>query len=130
MKLHKIIYDHSNEITYISCSDTLNVIATASIDGLANLYTYPQIKLFRSISNELLPINYIFLSSYPLPSFVIYSPKITSFRAYSINGKILFNQEEDCKYLLSPQIFTSISYDDFLVKIKIKIRFMEQLILN
>ncbi len=113
--LHKIIYEHSSEISYIDVSETLNIIATSSLDGFTNLYTYPQIKLFRSTTSDYLPIDNVFLSAYPIPSFIIFSKKSKMFTSYSLNGKMLFKEEEDCLYLLSPQVFTDFSFEDYLV---------------
>ena len=48
-KLANTLYDHNKEITYIFISNSLNVIATSSLDGYVNLYTYPNNRLFRSI---------------------------------------------------------------------------------
>lgn len=113
--LHKIIYEHSSEIRFIDISDNLNILATSSQDGYANLYTYPQIKLFRSISSENRSIDYVLLSAYPLPSFIIFSKTSKTLISYSINGKQLTKVEEECNYMLSPQVFTSISFEDYLV---------------
>jgi hypothetical protein len=113
--LHKIIYEHSSEINYIDVSDSLNIIATSSLDGFTNLYTYPQIKLFRSTRSDNLSIDNVLLSAYPLPSFILFSKKSKMFTCYSLNGKMLFKEEEDCQYLLSPQVFTDFSFEDYLV---------------
>jgi len=44
-----VLLDHLTEITSFYISNTLNVFATASIDGYINLYTFPSNYLFRSI---------------------------------------------------------------------------------
>ena len=56
---------------------------------------------------------------------VAYSQQNKYLSTYSINGTFLFNEEEDCKFLLSPIVFSDMNFNDFLVKIKL-IRFMEQ----
>jgi hypothetical protein len=47
--LSSTIYDHNKEITFISVSNSLNVVATSSLDGYVNLYTFPGNRLFRSV---------------------------------------------------------------------------------
>jgi hypothetical protein len=48
-KLDSTLYDHTQEITFISVSNSLNIFATSSLDGYVNLYTFPANRLFRSI---------------------------------------------------------------------------------
>jgi WD40 repeat protein len=48
-KLENTFYDHTDEITFISVSNSLNVFATSSLDGFVNLYTFPSNRLFRSV---------------------------------------------------------------------------------
>ena len=48
-KLLNSLYDHTKSITYIFVSNSLNLIATSSLDGYVNLYTYPNNRLIRSI---------------------------------------------------------------------------------
>ena len=50
--LHRTLFDHYSEITSIYISNTLNVLATSSLDGFLNLYTFPKGKLYRSIKSE------------------------------------------------------------------------------
>ena len=64
--LHKILNDHYSEISSIAISNTINVVATSSFDGYVNVYTFPDTKIFRSLSNLNTPIEKVFLSSYPI----------------------------------------------------------------
>ena len=76
------INDHSDEITSISINDTLNMFASASMDGYIMIYILPTFVLVNSIQitqtihetdiseSEFLYANNIFLSSSPLPCLV------------------------------------------------------------
>lgn len=58
-----------NEISYINCSNELNLWASATIDGYINLYSLPLCKLFRSIKVPTKSCEYVFfylLLLYPL----------------------------------------------------------------
>ena len=87
------------------------------VASITHYSTYPNIKLFRVIRtlNNEIP-NHVLLSSYPLPSFTIFSNK-KRFYCYSINGKLL-GEDIDSSILLSPKVFTDTSFNDFLVNIK------------
>ena len=64
--LYKSLCDHTDEITSIFVSNTLNIFATSSIDGFVNLYTFPKSKLFRTIKlSNTFPIDEVidFISS-------------------------------------------------------------------
>jgi len=60
LHLESVLFDHSQEITYISVSNVLNVVATSGTDGFVNLYTYPNNRMFRSIKlKDNLPADYV-----------------------------------------------------------------------
>ena len=48
-EFYRILSDHTDEITSIYISNTLNVFASCSLDGYLNLYLFPNSKIFRSI---------------------------------------------------------------------------------
>lgn len=128
-KLETYLYDHYSEITFISVSNSMNVYATSSSDGYINLYTFPSNRLFRSIKlPDNLTADYVFVSNSPLPSICVYSRISKMFYCYSINGFLLCEEFEECKYIMSPQVLTDITFTDYLVRrgsILIIIRYME-----
>ncbi len=69
-------------------------MSSCSDDGYINLYLLPNVELVRVIKtiNNLIP-DYVFLSSNPLPSIIIYSNNKEKFLCYSINGKYLFEKD-------------------------------------
>ena len=81
----KYYLNHSKKINNINVSNELNMLIDCSDDGYINLYTLPKIELVNSIYKE--NINYVFLSSSPLPSFVTYSNVSKYFCCYNINCK-------------------------------------------
>lgn len=83
----KTFINNSSTITDITYSNNLNIIATASSDGYINLYTIPQFRLFRSIYLPSKSCDYIFCSSCPLASVVIFSNNENIIETFSINGK-------------------------------------------
>jgi hypothetical protein len=126
-KLETYLFDHYSEITFISVSNSMNIYATSSLDGYVNLYTFPSNRLFRSIKlPDNLTADYVFISNSPLPSFCVYSRLSKMFYCYSINGFLLCEEFEECKFILSPQVLTDITFTDYLVKnILIIFRYME-----
>ena len=135
IELLKIIKSHNNKINSISINNNMFLFAGCSYDGYINLYTYPKLTLINSIyindtkmkKNE---IDFVFLSSQPLPVIVLYSNKNCLFKTYSINGKDL-NYESNDKTLLKqieipfynnnnmidPFIFTDYKFNDYLAYI-------------
>ena len=85
-KLYDKLYDHNDEITFVSYNKRLNMFCTTSKDGFLNLYIYPN-KLMTSIKN---PnghyFNIAFLSSNPFPSVVAFEENNYELYSYSING--------------------------------------------
>ena len=62
---------HLDKINCIYVNNELNILIDSSNDGYINLYTLPKMEIINSIYKEDIVKN-IFLSSSPLPSFVIY----------------------------------------------------------
>jgi len=110
--LHKVLYDHSKQITSISISNTLNAFASSSTDGFVNIYTLPDAKILRSISKNNVPIEKVFLSAFPLPCLVILSNNILT--TYGINGYMVLSEVEE-NDILSPKVFTDRNHIDYLV---------------
>ena len=115
------LFDHNKDISNIFISNTLNVLATACIDGFVNLYTFPNFHFLRAIKlDNNITADYVFLSNSPLPCVAIYSRSNYTFYVYSVNGKKIYSDiVEEQGILLSPQVFTDISFNDFLVNINI-----------
>ena len=111
------LFDHNKDISHIFISNTLNVLATACADGFVNLYTFPNFHFFRAIKlDPNTSADYVFLSNLPLPCVSIFSKSNQTFYVYSVNGKKIYSDvAEDQGVLLSPQVFTDISFNDFLV---------------
>ena len=110
--LHKILYDHSKQITSIAISNTLNAFASSSTDGFVNIYTLPDAKILRSISKNNVPIEKVFLSAFPLPCLVILSNNIIT--TYGINGYVILSEVEE-NDIICPKVFTDRNNLDYIV---------------
>ena len=110
-----IIHPHTKEIISINSNSNLNMLIDSSYDGYVNLYTIPSLKLFSSIYNDPnnLIIEKVFLSSNPLPCFLIYSNE-KELISYSINGKDLYHESIDDD-ILYPEIQTDDNFIDYLI---------------
>ena len=88
--INKVIFSansflhHSKKINHINVNNELNMLITCSEDCFVNLYTLPKIELINSIYRKDI-INYVFLSSSPLPSFVTFSNNKKAFDCYNLN---------------------------------------------
>ena len=122
----KILYSHSGQITSLTINENLNMFASSSIDGYVNLYILPSFSIIRSIQiskkdkidiNECLYADNIFLSSSPLPCFVIYILVLKIFKIYSINGELIgkVEEEKDSGNIKFPLIFQNLNFNDFLI---------------
>ena len=136
IELLKIFNSHNNyRINSISINNNLFLFSDCSYDGYINLYSYPNINLVNSIfindnkmkKNE---IDYVFLSSQPLPVISLYSNKKCSFKTYSINGHNLNYDPNDLLLLkeiemplynndsmINPILFTDYKFNDYLAYI-------------
>ena len=91
-------------------------MATSCIDGYVNLYTFDNFHFLRSIKLPFnISANYVFLSNNPLPSTSIFSTTNYTFYNFTINGKKINEVYEEKVNLLSPLLFTDISFNDYLV---------------
>ena len=95
-ELYKNFNAHEKSVNYINENNILNMISSCSDDGYINLYLLPNVDLVRVIKviNNIIP-DYIFLSSNPLPTIIIYSNKNEKFLCYSLNGKFLFEKDRE-----------------------------------
>jgi hypothetical protein len=116
LKQIDLFTDHEKEIYSIFVCNKLNVIATVSSDKTCNLYIYPSNKLYRVIKTENI-FEYVFLSSSPIPSVILYSRQECEFHSYSINGDFMNSDIDVVKYLFSPLVITDNSQQDYLVNI-------------
>ena len=114
-KFYQIITDHMSAISYIDCSSELNLWASGSIDGYINIYTLPLSKLVRSLKVPTSKLDYVFLSSSPLPSIIAITDEknISEIFIYSINGKLLLRQKEQ-EYLTNPIIIKDLNSNNYL----------------
>ncbi len=114
----QIIADHLSAISDINCNSELNLWVSASVDGYINLYTLPLCKLLRCIKIQSSRCNYVFLSSSPLPSIIAIAEKSVSSEifVYSINGKLITNQEEP-SIITCPIIIKDLNSNEYLAYI-------------
>ncbi len=106
---------HDNIISSIEINYQLNIWASASIDGLINLYTLPTYKSTISFKLETNNFcNYIFLCDSPLPSILIICQE--EIFLYSINGNKIYYQKENSK-LINPIIIKDFMKNDFFAYI-------------
>ena len=112
---------HEKKIIYINCSYNLNLIIDSSEDFYINIYTIPDLNLVNSIK-DYETFDYVFLSSSPLPSFVIYSSQKSLFKCYNINSFPLGIEQENLfkrnNELLFPLIYTDFNNIDYLIYIQ------------
>ena len=120
---------HNDEITSISINYDLHLCATSSLDGYIIIFTLPKFCLVRSIQlskkeseadiseEEFIYADNIFLSSCPLPCFIIFISSKQLFCIYNINGKYIgeVEESEDTKKLNSPIIFKNLEFQEFLI---------------
>ena len=98
--LYKKIFNQKISISDININSDLNILATSSIKGVINLYTWPLCKLFRVIKVQAYNNNYIcskiFLSESTLPSIIVIIEKEMNneILSYSINGELLLALNE------------------------------------
>ena len=117
----KIINNHTKPIIHIHSNSRLNMFIDCSSDCYINIYTMSKIELIKSIysdnSYDSL-INYVFLSSSPLPSFILYTSK-NMFNCYNINGELLdIICEENIgnnPHMISPIFITDSNFMDYLI---------------
>ena len=117
----RIKKNHTEAIININANSRLNMFIDCSLDCFINIYTMTKVELIKSIYNDNSYgslINYVFLSSSPLPSFIYYTNK-NMFNCYNINGELLdiiceenFLQNKD---MINPIIFTDSNFMDYLI---------------
>ena len=116
LKYHTLISEHTKSINDIYIDTKLNILATISSDKTCNLYTYPELKLFRVISlHELISLDNVFISNMPLPSIIIYSKTDSLFYAFTINGSFILKKKNMFKEIYSPKISKDVYGRDYLI---------------
>ena len=116
----KIINNHTKPIIHIHSNSRLNMFIDCSSDCYINIYTMPKVELIKSVysDNSFKLINYVFLSSSPLPSFIFYTSK-NMFNCYNINGELLdIISEENIgnnPHMISPIFITDSNFMDYLI---------------
>ena len=110
---YKVLKHQKCEIVDIIINDNLNLLLTLSKNGYASVYTFPSCKLinyFYVHSNA----NKCAISSSPLPSLLFLVNKRTTFKCFSINGKLLI--EETMKGTIQHfQLFTGTEFTEHLI---------------
>ena len=123
LKLYKKFVAHSKAVNYINDNDILNMFISCSDDYNVNLYLFPNCELVRVIKLDKYFIpDYVFLSSSPLPSIIIYSHSYVKFLSFSLNGHYLYekvrNDEDinifDCVFKC-PYTVRLFDFNDYLV---------------
>ena len=135
LNIYKVLYDHSDAITSIAIDENLNMFASSSRDGYINIYILPSFKMIRSIfiskitdyesnfenlekekNEENLFANNVFLSNTPLPCFTIFISEKHLFKTFSINGELIYNEEEEeSSGIKCPIIFKNLQFNDFFL---------------
>ena len=115
LTLKKIIFDHDSFINYMFLCNKLNVFASVSADKTCNLYSYPRMKIFNVIkAKEKDQFDYVFISSSPLPSIILFSKTEMNFYIYTINGTFIKKVESKYKILYTPHIITDNYHKEYL----------------
>lgn len=87
---HRHVHDHTAPVMSIAICERMLMFATASLDGVCNLYSLIKGKLLRTFSHPRgSPLHGVILSSSPLPSVAIFSEKEKSWTSFALNGKRL-----------------------------------------
>ena len=96
LKYEKVLSDHNRPLNDIYVDTKLNILATISSDKTCNIYTYPNLKLFRVLFiHELTTLDNVFISNMPLPSVIIYSKNDSMFHVYTINGSFILKKNKN-----------------------------------
>ena len=102
------------------------MFATASLDGVCNLYSLIKGKLLRTFSHPRgSPLHGVILSSSPLPSVAIFSEKEKAWTSFALNGKRLATVKEEAKHVVSPMVIRNSHFLDRMVSLTQYLRFME-----
>ena len=116
LKYDKVLTDHSRTITDLYIDTKLNILATISADKTCNLYTYPNLKLFRVILlNDMTSLDNVFISNMPLPSVIVYSKNDSIFNVHTINGSFILKKKNMFKEIYSPKISKDVYGRDYLI---------------
>ena len=130
LKILKIISSHSGYvINTIAINNDLNLFSDYSYDNYIHIYTLPKCEKINSIfiKDNTFNVDYIFLSSQPLASIILYSNKSYKFKCYGINGHDLNVEQNDkdlykelknknCnEYMISPIVFNDSLFIDHLL---------------
>ena len=123
---------HEGKINSIYYHNVLHCFGSCSDDGYAHIFLFPSLKLVTSVY-ERQKIDNIFLSVYPLASFVLYFKKEKLFKVYSINGNFICQKEQnengdnskeeqksenenvEIGGLISPMIYKDALYSEYLL---------------
>ena len=125
--------DHLNiPITSIYHNDILTIWGSSGYDGYINIYTFPSNKKISSIKldQSALFADFIFISSSPLPCFIIYSYHNFSFYTFSLIGNLI-NKVTENTYIYFPKIIKESNFGEVLIygndKGQINMRFLPSL---
>ena len=127
--LYKKLFNQKLSISDININLDLNILATSSIKGTINLYTWPLCKLFRVVKVHTYDNNYfcskIFLSESSLPSIIIIIEKENNNEifSYSINGELLLslNENKNMSNIIKFQNINSYEYLAYFIGNELKI---------
>ena len=110
-------HEHKAPITALVMNNTLQLVASASKDGVVNIYTYPSFKTVRSIvvDNNACVTN-VFLASNPLPCVVAYSTEKKRFYSYTINGETVeMSDNEENETWNAFSVYQGKAFQEFLM---------------
>ena len=127
------INDHLNiPITSLYHNDILNIWGSSGYDGYINIYTFPSNKKISSIKLDQTALfaDFIFISSSPLPCYIIYSYHNFTFYTYSLIGNLISKVTEN-NYIYLPKIIKESNFGEVLIygndKGQINMRFLPSL---
>jgi len=92
--IDNIIHSHTKKIKSLYNDKVLHCLIDSSDDGYVNIYTLPNLNIIQSIYDPYFIGDIVLLSHSPLPSFYIYNYEKKSFRAFSVNGRKLLENDK------------------------------------
>ena len=110
-------HEHRAPITALVMNNTLQLVASASRDGVVNIYTYPSFKTVRSVvADDNACVTNVFLASCPLPCVVVYSADKKRFYSYTINGETVdMNDREENESWTAFSVYQGKAFQEFLM---------------
>ena len=109
--------DHERAVSAVHVNEDMNMYGTASLDGTVNIYNLWSDKHMRTIEhpNNRTAINAVILTLTPLAACCFYSESDHHWYSFSINGRFLDKQPEECCHIIAAQVVKDSNFMDKLV---------------